>query len=102
MIGRCGHHVSANSKVKQQRESIICCCTFTLSNRELLNGHIVYLYRWRRGAVLIERLSGIDEGADGLWPLALRRQQKTEEGEKTSVTTPQQETSTELPQALRL
>lgn len=70
LIGSCGHHVSANSKVKHQRGSIVCCCTFTLSNGELSSGRIVYLYRWRRGAPPVERLSGIDEGADGLWPLA--------------------------------
>lgn len=71
VIGRYGHQASANCKVKQQREFIICCCTFTLSNRVLLNGSVVYLCRWRRGAFLIQRLSGIDGGTDGLWPLAL-------------------------------
>lgn len=27
--GGCGHQTSANCKVKKQRESVMCCCTFT-------------------------------------------------------------------------
>lgn len=57
-----GHQASANCKVNKQRESVMCCCT--LLNR-VLSIRRVYLYRWRRGAFLIERLSGIDEGVDG-------------------------------------
>lgn len=50
--------------------SALCVVALLLeSNRALLIRCVVYLYRWRRGVFLIERLSGIDEGADGLWPL---------------------------------
>lgn len=48
----------------------MCCCLLPPSNRVLLIGRVVYLLRWRRGASLIQRLSAIDEGADGFWPLA--------------------------------
>lgn len=62
---------------------------FLLSNRVLLIRRVVYLYRWRRGASLIQRLSGIDEGADGLWPLA---RLCIEEGEETPTVAAQHET----------
>lgn len=62
---------------------------FLLSNRVLLIRRVVYLYRWRRGASLIQRLSGIDEGADGLWPLA---RLCIEEGEEMSTAAAQHET----------
>lgn len=47
----------------------MCCCTFTDIEQGAIDRACCLFVQME--ASLIERLSGIDEGADGLWPLAL-------------------------------